>query len=165
MSAQPAVPADEVRLEPMRWWHVEACVALERDLFPADAWSPETFWSELARVPDSRHYLVALDAGGRVVGYAGLSALPPEADIRTLAVAPSGQGRGLGSRLLDALLAEAARRGATTVMLEVRADNEAALALYGRRGFEPIARRRDYYAPGVDAVIMKRPPGTGRGQP
>jgi ribosomal-protein-alanine N-acetyltransferase len=165
VSAQPAVPADEVRLEPMRWWHVEACVALERDLFPADAWSPETFWSELARVPDSRHYLVALDAGGRVVGYAGLSALPPEADIQTLAVAPSGQGRGLGSRLLDALLAEAARRGATTVLLEVRADNEAALHLYGRRGFVPIARRRDYYAPGVDAVVMKRPPGADRGRP
>ena len=165
MSAQPAVPADEVRLEPMRWWHVEACSTLERDLFPADAWSPETFWSELARVPDSRHYLVALDAGGRVVGYAGLSALPPEADIQTLAVAPSGQGRGLGSRLLDALLAEAARRGATTVMLEVRADNEAALHLYGRRGFVPVARRRDYYAPGVDAVVMRRPPGAERGRP
>ena len=40
-----------------------------------------------------------------------------------------------------------------------------ALHRYGRRGFVPVARRRDYYAPGVDAVVMRRPPGAERGRP
>ena len=49
-------------LRPMRWWDIDAALAIEQELFP-DAWSVETFWSELARVPETRHYLVAEDDG------------------------------------------------------------------------------------------------------
>ena len=43
------------------------------------------------------------------------------------------------------------------MLLEVRADNEAAQRLYQRRGFTEIGRRRGYYQPsGADAVVMKR---------
>jgi [ribosomal protein S18]-alanine N-acetyltransferase len=43
------------------------------------------------------------------------------------------------------------------VLLEVRADNDAAIRLYERHGFERIAVRRRYYQPGdVDAHIMRR---------
>ena len=41
-------------------------------------------------------------------------------------------------------------------MLEVRADNAPALALYERNGFERLALRRGYYGPGADAVVMRR---------
>ena len=147
----------DVRLEPLRWWHAPACAALEQVLFGSDPWSEATFWSELARAPESRWYVAAL-RDGELVGYAGLAALPPEADVQTIAVAPSAQGGGLGSRLLTALIEEAGRRGCTQVMLEVRAGNAAALALYGRRGFVALSRRRDYYAPGEDAVVMRLSP-------
>lgn len=138
----------------MRWWDVEAAQRIEADLFP-DPWSVEAFWSELAHVPDTRHYLVAED-GGEVVGYAGLLATAGQADVQTLAVARGRQGTGLGAKLLDALLAEARNRRATAVMLEVRAENTVAATLYARAGFERIGIRRGYYRPGgTDALVLR----------
>jgi ribosomal-protein-alanine N-acetyltransferase len=141
-------------LRPMRWWDLDAAVALERGLF-ADPWSLETFWAELAGVPETRHYLVAED-GGQVVGYAGLFATRHQADVQTIAVAQAQQGSGLGGVLLEALIAEASRRGCAEVLLEVRVDNTAARRLYERFGFEQISVRRGYYQPGgVDGLVMR----------
>ena len=71
-----------------------------------------------------------------------------------IAVAPDAQGRGLGARLLQDLLAEAARRRQRTVSLEVRADNEAAQRLYAAHGFTRTGVRRGYYPGGVDALVL-----------
>lgn len=155
-------------LRRMRWWDVEAVAALERELFADDPWSAEAFWSELAGVPATRHYVVATDGeadgnadgdpdDGTLLGYAGLMAVAGQADVQTIAVAPTAQGRGVGARLLEELLAEADRRDEPAVLLEVRADNAAALRLYERHGFERLARRRGYYQPsGADALVMRR---------
>ena len=138
----------------MRWWDVEPVHAVERELF-SDAWSPETFWSELAGVPETRYYVVA-ETASMIVGYAGLAVVGHQADVQTVAVAPAAQGSGLGGRLLDDLLTEARRRDAGEVLLEVRADNEAAHALYAARGFERIAVRRGYYPPDrADAYVLR----------
>ena len=145
----------------MRWWDVAPALELERVLFPDDAWSAETFWAELAGVPETRHYVVAVD-GDQLVGYAGLFAAGHhQSDVQTVAVAPDRQGQGLGDRLLRALLAEAERRGCTETLLEVRADTEAAQRLYARHGFERLGVRRGYYQPGrVDALVLRRRPAT-----
>jgi ribosomal-protein-alanine N-acetyltransferase len=93
------------------------------------------------------------DAG--IDAYVGVFAIPPDADLQTIAVAPRAQGRGLGRELLDRAIAEARHRGCSQVMLEVAHDNEPAIALYASVGFESLGRRRDYYGPGLDAVIMR----------
>lgn len=151
-----------IDLRPMRWWDVEALLPLERDLFGRSAWSAETFWSELGQV-ETRWYVVAslIAEPDRVIGYAGLLAPGPEADVQTIAVAPAVQGRGVGGVLIDALVAQAGVAGATSLLLEVRADNEAAIGLYRKRGFERIAVRRRYYQPeDIDAWVMRlRPVG------
>ena len=148
--------ATEPLLRPMRWWDVAGVVPLERELFGSTAWTAETFWSELA-APD-RWYVVA-EYDGTLSGYAGLMATGAEADVQTLAVAPAAQGRGLGRALLDALVSEAARRAATSLLLEVRADNATAIGLYEARGFERLALRRGYYEhDGVDALVMRLRP-------
>lgn len=147
--------AGTATLTRMRWWHLEQVLPIERALFNEEPWTEQLFWSELGQL-DSRHYLVALD-GDTVLGYAGLCDYPDEAWVQTLAVTPAGQGRGVGSRLLAALLGEAARRGQRTTRLEVRADNLAAQRLYERHGFARTGVRRGYYQPsGVDAVLMIR---------
>jgi ribosomal-protein-alanine N-acetyltransferase len=144
-----------MELTRMRWWHIDQVLPLEQDLFEDDRWSARTYWSELAQL-DTRHYLVAVEAG-RVLGFAGLCDYPDEAFVQTIGVARAAQGRGLGARLLRALLEEAARRRARRVALEVRADNERAIGLYERFGFRREGIRRGYYSPsGADALVMVR---------
>jgi ribosomal-protein-alanine N-acetyltransferase len=142
----------------MRWWDVDALQPVERELFGATAWSAEMFWSELAH-PDTRWYVLAEDGRGRLLGYAGLLAGGPQADVQTLAVSPAAQGQGIGGLLLRTLISEAVRRGAVSLLLEVRADSAAAIALYRKHGFERVSIRRGYYQPGgVDAWVMRLRP-------
>lgn len=130
---------------------------LERTLFPEDPWSEELLRAELADQPRTRHYVVAENSGGDIVGYAGLAAAGGEADVQTIAVRADRWGGGIGSALLTELLDEAARRGSEAVFLEVRADNDGARRLYERFGFEEIGIRKRYYQPSdVDAIVMCR---------
>jgi ribosomal-protein-alanine N-acetyltransferase len=126
---------------------------MEHEAFPTTAWTAESFWSELAGVPDTRYYVVAV-ADATVLGYAGLALSPPDADVQTLAVAERARGAGVGALLLQQLLDEAAVRGCRRVLLEVAADNHRAQHLYERHGFTVTSRRRQYYGPGRDALVM-----------
>ena len=138
---------------------LDSIMVLERASFPADAWNTESMRGELAD-PVAGFYVVAVEPDGTVIGYAGLRAVPglEQADVQTIAVAQHARGRGVGRALLRALLAEAAARGATEVLLEVRADNPVARALYAAHGFTQIAVRPKYYQPdGVDAHILRAP--------
>ncbi|WP_298325682.1 ribosomal protein S18-alanine N-acetyltransferase [Haloactinopolyspora sp.] len=143
----------------MRWWDVDIVAPLAQRLFAAEApWSAESFWAELAGVPDTRWYVVA-EVDGHVVGYAGLtspSMAGEPADLQTIGVEPGHQRQGIGTRLMRAVIAEARRRDAGDLMLEVRADNDAARAFYARHGFERLAIRRNYYRGNRDAIVMRR---------
>ncbi len=134
---------------------LDAVWALESSVFARDAWSRSMLQEELAG--ENRDYRVLVDDAGVVVGYAGLLAVGPEADIQTIAVHPSLRGRGQGRRLMRALLDRADEGGVREVFLEVRADNPVAHGLYASLGFEDIGVRPRYYQPdGVDAVVMRR---------
>jgi ribosomal-protein-alanine N-acetyltransferase len=155
-----------VTLRPMTLADLPAVMRLEEELFAPDTWTEAMYRDELSRA-DTRYYVVAeFDVSGDedepdggppvMVGYGGLIAYDDEAHVATLGVTEALQGEGIGSLLLDDLLAEADRRS-PVVLLEVRADNEAAQHLYRRRGFVEIGRRRGYYQPsGADAVVMRR---------
>lgn len=165
-------------LRPMTPADLVDVIALERELFPDDPWTPGMFADEVAQPPDSRLYLVAEAEGGdggvaaseiisgrdlpgapAMAGYAGLMFVPggTQADVLTIAVRPPSWGKGIGSALLGALLDAARSRHCAEVFLEVRADNPRAHGLYLRRGFEDLGIRRGYYQPsGVDAIVMRK---------
>ena len=132
-------------------------LALERALFPEDAWTPEMFAAEFAQPASRRLYLVAEEANA-LIGYAGMMFTGgPQADVVTLAVDPARWGAGTGTALLTALVDEAVSRGCAEVLLEVREDNPRARQLYLRHGFTEVGIRRGYYQPsGVDAVVMRK---------
>jgi ribosomal-protein-alanine N-acetyltransferase len=93
-------------------------------------------------------------------GFILARALAGEAEIVTLAVAPDARRRGLARALLEAATVQALARGAESLFLEVAEDNVAALRLYAGAGFEPVGRRRGYYARGpgagaIDALMMR----------
>ena len=110
--------------------------------------------ARLTELDDERTRGIVLEVGGEVVGVGSLWLAPDDAHITSLAVAGEARRRGHGRRLVTALVALAGSLGAEAVTLEVRASNEAALALYGRCGFEVVGERRRYYPDGEDAVIM-----------
>lgn len=143
----------ETVLRRMRWWDIPDVMAIEEIVFPGTAWSPAQFWSELAH--EDRTYLVA-EQEDRVVAYGGVMVRPPTADIQTIAVDADHRGRGIARDLLTRLLVTADGSRCNEVLLEVSADNAAAIALYASEGFEVIARRASYYGPGLDALIMRR---------
>jgi ribosomal-protein-alanine N-acetyltransferase len=134
----------------MRWWDLEQVIAIENEVFGPTAWSPESFWGELARA--DRYYVVADD--GVLQAYGGLWIAAPDADVQTIAVAPGAQGRGLGRRVLDHLLEHARQDGCRRIHLEVRADNDAAIRLYENAGFGRVRVRQRYYPDLSDALVM-----------
>lgn len=158
-------PTNSFTLAAMTALDVPEVLALENRLFPHDAWPESFFYDELTHTgraaddPDAgtRRYWIARTPSGELAGYAGMMCVLPLADVQTLAVAPEMQGRGLGTRLLGLIVDAARTRGAEQVLLEVRADNPGAQALYRREGFEPIHTRARYYPDGQDALIMRRP--------
>jgi ribosomal-protein-alanine N-acetyltransferase len=143
-----------VRLSRFRWWHIEEALPIEADLFGAEQWSAGMFWNELA---SGHYYAAALDGTDTMVGYAGLAVTPDEAWVQNIAVRRDAQRGGIGRALLEALLAEAARRGVRKTLLEVAVDNAAAQKLYAGYDFEPVGIRRGYYQPSnTDALVMMR---------
>lgn len=86
------------------------------------------------RHPDSRRWIVSCD--GTDIGRLELAALPDEERLVEIALLPAWRGRGIGSRLLERVIADA---GSRIVSLHVAADNPA-IALYDRFGFTVVAR-------------------------
>jgi ribosomal protein S18 acetylase RimI-like enzyme len=141
--------------------------ALETRLFGADAWSEESVRAELTGPRRVAVVACLCEAavgeaavGEAVVGYAVTSSAGHVVDLQRVAVHPEHRRRGLAGLLLATVLS-----GDERVLLEVSADNRAALALYAAEGFTEIARRGRYYRDGSDAVVMERTPSPGGGRP
>lgn len=136
--------------------HLTTVMDLEQKLFPEDAWSSTSMASELAA---NHTYYLGIFAP-ELIGYAGLSTAAGSfsSDIQTIGIASEQRGKGLGRELMQRLIAKARELGSEQIMLEVRADNAVAIALYKDLGFEQIDVRKRYYQPaGVDALIMRLP--------
>jgi [ribosomal protein S18]-alanine N-acetyltransferase len=101
-----------------------------------------------------------LRSGRKVIGFAVSRMAADEAEILSIAVAPSHRGRGLSGNLLLTHLGHLAGRGVRTVFLEVEENNHAARRLYDRTGFAVIGRRERYYreqnGQQLNAVLMRR---------
>lgn len=135
---------------------------LERLAFPSP-WTPGLFLHEL-KLSFSR-LLLARAGGdhGQLLGYICWWLVGDEVHILNLAVHPQARRSGTGRALVARVLADAVARQAASVSLEVRHDNDAALALYRGLGFFAVGRRRNYYGQGEDAIMMERRlDGSGR---
>lgn len=177
MSEKRTELARAVRLRPMRIADLDVLMRYEQQMFGPEAWSRQGYLDELADT-ELRHYIVAeavaeavaeddpagedpaeeQPADHRLLGTGGLLTIGDTAQILTVGVLPPARRRGVGRLLVRALVAEARRRRADEVLLEVREDNEGARRLYAGEGFAVLGRRRGYYEQGkVDAVTMRYP--------
>jgi ribosomal-protein-alanine N-acetyltransferase len=114
---------------------------------PQQAWDAATVATQLS-LPG--HFGLLAPPGGMLLA----RVIADEAEILTLAVAPTARRQGVARTLLQAAMAHAAGAGAITIFLEVSAANRAALALYEPAGFAQVGRRRGYYPDGADALVL-----------
>ena len=130
-------------------------VSLDREYFPDTAWPAEQFRAEISG--KTRNFLIA-ECDGQIIGYA--SAFLPSAggvtDLMTIAVNPDFRRQGIAKHLIEELERWAADRGADSMMLEVDIENQNAIALYAKLGYEKLNIRKNYYGYGKDAQIMKK---------
>lgn len=138
---------------------LDALLALE-----SESASPSWGRASLAAALDDPEVSVlGAERDGELIGHAILARLPFEAELQALLVAERHRRQGVAGQLMAAVIDRARAWGSERLLLEVRAGNGAAIALYRRLGFVEDGRRRGYYPPREagaereDAVLMSRP--------
>jgi len=143
-------------LDKMRPEHLGRVVEIERQSFTTP-WPADAFLSDIEGEPWA-HTLVLLDgdrphAGPR--GYVCFWTLEGELSIQNIATHPDDRRLGGASRMVAEAFAEGLKAGCQWAWLEVRPTNAAAMDLYSKWGFRPVARRLGYYEDtGEDAIVM-----------
>lgn len=141
----------EIRM--MQAGDVSQIAELEKICFN-DPWSENSIASEL----DNRLscWLVATE-GEKVVGYIGSQTVLDGSDMMNIAVSPDVRRKGIAEKLICELISLLKERNSCCLVLEVRASNTPAIALYEKLGFIAIGCRRNYYRnPKEDALIMRK---------
>lgn len=116
-----------------------------------DPWSPQAF-----RLTQSYASWVCLE-NELLIGYCICLFVEDQASIANIAIEPSLQQKGYGSRLLAFVLNQLKLMGAKHIYLDVRRSNIAAIMLYSKYGFQTIGIRKNYYeTPAEDALVMLR---------
>ncbi|MEZ5741097.1 MAG: ribosomal protein S18-alanine N-acetyltransferase [Burkholderiaceae bacterium] len=154
-------PLNPLTVRAMLSADIDAIMPIERQIY-AFPWTAGNFRDSLRSGYDAW----VLDdpqapPEARIIGYALVMRVLDEAHLLNLSIAASRQRGGLGRRLLQWVLDNTARQGASGLFLEVRPSNEIARELYVSTGFVQIGVRRNYYpAPAnerEDALVMRCP--------
>lgn len=127
--------------------------AVEKESFPK-SWSLDTLRQEFEHA-FSRIFVCRKNE--EVIGYICGWQIADEIHLLKIAVANKWRRRGVGSALLEKLVALSREKGVSIIYLEVRDSNVAAIKFYEKHGFSVAGRRKGYYMDsGEDALLMLR---------
>ncbi|MFC4525646.1 GNAT family N-acetyltransferase [Dyella halodurans] len=149
MTPMPATAAVRVRRAELS--DLDDLVALEETSFATDRLSRAQYRRHLDS--ETAQVLVASANHRRFLGTAVVFFRKGTqvARLYSIATSATARGKGVGSALLDAAEHAAKRRRCHALRLEVRTDNEVAIRLYERHGYERIGQYERYYGDGADA--------------
>jgi ribosomal-protein-alanine acetyltransferase len=156
MSAEPGT-AIEIRL--MSATDIDQVMAIATSQIDAPHWPRSAYVAALDPSSSPRRIcLVALTGSADgIAGFAVANLLPPQSELESVVVAKDKQRQGIGSQLLKALVGELKTFAVREFLLEVRASNQPAIALYQSLGWRQSGMRPRYYAePEEDAILMSR---------
>ena len=132
--------------------HVDDLAGLEKLCFTLP-WDETQF----SRLMTGEHFKVLgiMDCG-ELKGYLSFLHVRDQAEIMNLAVHPGKRQKGLGKKLMKALLDYCRIHGVQWISLEVRMSNVPAISLYQGFGFKEVGRREKYYTDtGEDALVLQ----------
>jgi|UniRef100_A0A7C3SKG8 ribosomal-protein-alanine acetyltransferase len=129
---------------------------IELSSFPTDTFDEHIFFQLYESCRDL--FLVA-EAEGKIVGYS-VTCIEWEGDtlmghVHSIAVDPALRRRGVGRALMEETFRRLRSLGVSEVKLEVSVNNEAGLRFWQSLGFEPVGIKKEYYADGSDALVMR----------
>ncbi|HKX84682.1 MAG TPA: ribosomal protein S18-alanine N-acetyltransferase [Pyrinomonadaceae bacterium] len=157
-TAQPEVvvpaPPTTYSLHPLTLREIDTVLRLNNRCFRnGENYTRHTF-SYLLNEPATVSYQ-AVTAEGSMAGFAFVMMNPDGAGhLTTIGVAPEHRRRGLGLTLLQHLENSLRKKGASTIVLEVRVSNMAAQKLYNSAGYAVVQRLTSYYSNGEDGYLM-----------
>lgn len=132
--------------------HIDGVMTVENLSFSIP-WSRESFIDEVTVNTFARYFCAKLN--DTVIGYAGMWKVFDEGHITNIAVHPEFRNTGIGSLLMEHMIKTAKSEGITSMTLEVRKGNSAAIRLYEKYNFSVQGLRKGYYADNrEDALIM-----------
>ncbi len=117
-----------------------------------DFWTYSILKDELNS--SSSHYIVAR-LNNEIVGFGGIKVVLDSADIMNIVVKKNFRNLGIGTSILNEIIALCLSLNLSSITLEVRKDNEYAISLYKNFGFETLGIRKKYYN-GIDGFIMEK---------
>lgn len=142
-------------MAPLGKEHLDQIMEIETASFE-HPWPRGLFLGEMA-IPQARDQVALLEPSNLVLAFFCFWLTAGQAQVQNLAVHPAFRRRGIARWLLLNCLAQARDQGAHSAVLEVRAGNLAAKALYEKLGFEALEVRPGYYREeGEDALVMFR---------
>lgn len=149
----------EARVRRMTAADLDRVIDLAQLLSQAPHWPRMAYLDALNPENVPRRIALVAEEAGHVAGFAVASlragSQPLQAELETIAVARQFQRRGVARQLLSVLANELRQEQVKDLLLEVRASNHAALALYRSLGFSEAGRRPRYYVdPIEDAILM-----------
>jgi ribosomal-protein-alanine N-acetyltransferase len=142
-----------IQLRPFTPADLQDMLRLEKRVFEKDAYGRYEF---LNLYRWGRETFLVATQDGRLVGYVAGLLHEQEGYIASIAVDPGQRRAGLGSRLMRTVMDKLGDEGVTSVALHVRAENESAIAMYRRLGFDVETVEPHYYPDGMDALYMRR---------
>ena len=119
-------------------------------------WTEGMVLSELFDNPLSFATVVRAGEDQILAAYVFMRVVLDELHILNVAVHPQWRRRGLGKELIGCVLSTALKIRVQRVILEVRASNQPAQALYQQFGFREVGSRRNYYCrPTENALLLQ----------
>ena len=145
--------AERSRFREMKEADAERVAEIEK-VSISPPWSEESLKNAILK--EETFYAVC-ESGGKIKAYAGMWLAADEAEITAVAVEPESRGAGLGTDMVNYMIAQGRDKGVKSFFLEVRKSNTAAIALYKKCGFEEAGIRKDFYrTPTEDGIVMTK---------
>lgn len=152
-----------IEIRPARTDDIDGLLVVEQQCFNVDYYAFYTFDRrdfEIYREDPETLFLLAIFDGriaGYVLGPVETWRTPPTAHIDSIAVLPTLQHQGIGSRLIESFMRQVRQLGCEILVLEVSPANTAGMAFFARYGFHKVHRLRNYYGKGLHGLLLAAP--------
>ncbi|MCD8096011.1 MAG: ribosomal protein S18-alanine N-acetyltransferase [Ruminococcus sp.] len=144
--------ADLIEIGAMSEENYALAAEIEAECFSDNPWTLNQFHEELS-LDFSRTFIAYLD--GEAAGFVNMWLTPPLAIINNIAVRADRRRLGIGALLMQRAIDECGE--CSSLSLEVRVSNSAAISFYDGFGFTQVGLRKNFYSnPKEDAYIMTK---------